>query len=105
MYIISKTPGEFGYPALQTWSGNQPPAGYYEYPAAFYSVFYPSDKRAAGFVTLTVENEKVVNAEWDEETYQAWCEANPEQPEPEPELTVEERVTNIENAIERGFAL
>ena len=27
----------------------------------------------------------------------------PEQPEPE--LTVEERVTNIENAIERGFAL
>lgn len=105
MYIIQKSKNKYGYPALQTWSGDQPPAGYYEYPEEFYDVFYQENKRAAGFVTLTVEGEKVVNAEWDEETYQAWCEANPEQPEPEPELIVEERVTNIENAIERGFAL
>lgn len=105
MYIISKTPGEFGYPALQTWSSVNPPAGYYEYPSAFYSVFYPQDKRAAGFVTLTVENEKVVNVEWNEESYQAWCEANPEQPDPEPKPTTEERFDNIEAAIERGLSL
>lgn len=32
------------------------------------------------------------------------CIIDPER-EPEPELTLEERVSNIENAIERGFAL
>lgn len=82
MYIIQKSKNKYGYPALQTWSGDQPPAGYYEYPEEFYDAFYQENKRAVGFVTLTVEGEKVVNAEWDEETYQAWCEANPEQPEP-----------------------
>lgn len=95
MYIISKTPSEFGYPALQTWSSVNPPAGYYEYPAAFYSVFYPSDKRAAGFVTLTVDNGKVVNVEWDEEAYQKWAEENPET---EPDTLTASKIARIQQS-------
>ena len=82
-----------------------PAPGLLKFPDKFMPVFYMEGKRAAGFVEIEHDGTKVTSCVWDEEAYQQWCEANPEQPDPEPELTVEERVTNIENAIERGFAL
>lgn len=84
---------------------SNPAPGLLLLPEEFLPEYFKEGKRAAGFVKIEHDGTKVTSCVWDEEAYQAWCEANPEQPDPEPELTVEERVTNIENAIERGFAL
>ena len=84
---------------------SNPAPGLVYFPDEFLSEYFKEGKRAAGFVEIEHDGTKVTSCVWDEEAYQQWCEANPEQPESEPELTVEERVTNIENAIERGFAL
>lgn len=48
-----------------------------EFPDEFMPVFYPSDKRAAGFVTITDDGTTVTSCVWDETAYQAWCEENP----------------------------
>lgn len=54
------------------------------FPDEFMNIFYPPDKRASGFVTITDDGTTVTSCMWDEEAYQEWCEANPE-PEPEPD--------------------
>lgn len=83
MYIISKTPNSSGaYPPLQLWQG-KPPASHYLYPESLFGVFYPADKRCAGFVHLTAEGNTVTAAEWNEEAYQDYCNEYPES-EPKP---------------------
>jgi hypothetical protein len=58
------------------------PDGYAEFPEEFMPVFYPSDKRFAGFVDIVVENGVVTACAWNEEAYQAYCADHPEEPEP-----------------------
>ena len=64
-----------------------PAPGLLEFPDEFMPVYYMEGKRAAGFVTTTDDGQKVTSCVWDEGSYQAWCDENPEQPEPEPEIT------------------
>jgi len=52
--------------------------GLLSFPQKFLSEFYKEGKRAAGFVTITDDGTTVTSCVWDEEAYQAWCEANPE---------------------------
>lgn len=54
-----------------------PAHGLLEFPDEFMPVFYPSDKRAAGFVTIEDDGQRVTSCVWDEEEYQAWCAENP----------------------------
>lgn len=63
------------------------PNGYLNFPENFIDEFYKPGKRAAGFVTITYDGTTVTSCVWNEEAYQAWCEANPEQPEPEPDAS------------------
>ena len=72
MYLNPTKQGD-SYPALQS---NQAPGLLY-FPDEFISVFYPSDKRAAGFVSIEHDGEKVTSCAWDDEAYQAWCAENP----------------------------
>lgn len=54
-----------------------PAPGLLEFPDEFMPIFYPSDKRAAGFVTIEDDGTTVTSCVWDEEEYQAWCAENP----------------------------
>ena len=54
-----------------------PAPGLLEFPDKFMPIFYPSDKRAAGFVTITDDGQRVTSCVWDEVAYQAWCAENP----------------------------
>ena len=54
-----------------------PAPGLLEFPDEFMPVFYPSDKRAAGFVTIEDDGKRVTSCVWNEEEYQAWCAENP----------------------------
>lgn len=85
MYYINPTLREDGsYPPLQ--SSKAP--GLLAFPAEYMPVFYPEEKRAAGFVTITHDGQAVTSCVWNEDAYQAWSKANPEpEPEPEPEAT------------------
>lgn len=48
------------------------------FPDNFFSIYYPPDKRAAGFVKITDDGTIVTSCVWDEDAYQAWCAENPE---------------------------
>ncbi len=48
------------------------------FPDEFLPIFYPADKRAAGFVIITDDGETVTSCVWNETAYQAWCAENPE---------------------------
>lgn len=52
--------------------------GLLEFPDEFISIFYPFDKRVAGFVDITDDGKKVTSCIWNEEKYQEWCKENPE---------------------------
>ena len=60
---------------------------------------------AMGFVTLTLDGNTVTALAVDQEALDAYKAEHPDTPEPDPEPTVEERMTAIEAAIERGLAL
>lgn len=75
---------------------SSPAPGLLLFPDAFMPVYYMDGKRAAGFVNITDDGTSVTSCEWNESAYQAWCEANPEQPEQEPLPTLDERVTTLE---------
>lgn len=94
MYLNPTKQGD-SYPALQS---NQAPGLLY-FPDELISVFYPSDKRAAGFVTIEHDGEKVTSCVWDDEAYQRWAEANPEQPAQTEQPNLEERVAAMESAM------
>lgn len=73
MYYLNPTKQGDSYPALQS----NPAPGLVYFPDGFIHVFYPSDKRAAGFVTIEHDGEKVTSCVWDDEAYQRWVDANP----------------------------
>lgn len=64
-----------------------PAPGLLEFPDEFMPIFYQEGKRAAGFVVIENDGRRVTSCVWDEEAYQKWCEENPEQPYPEPEVS------------------
>lgn len=55
--------------------------GLLAFPDEFLPEFYKEGKRAAGFVTIEDDGERVTDCRWDEEAYQAWV---AEHPEPDP---------------------
>lgn len=75
MYIVcANKNGSGGYPPLQSWNSSTCPNGYYFYPNEFFNVFYPAEKRCAGFVNYVVneETKTVTSVTWDEDAYQAY---------------------------------
>ena len=55
-------------------------------------MFYPADKRAAGFVSIEHDDETVTDCTWNEEAYQSWLAKQPDpldarRPEKEAELS------------------
>lgn len=73
MFIIQREPNESGgYGPLQTWNYDECPETCWFCPGTFFNTFYPKDKRMAGFVTYTVDEETktVTSMTWDEEAYQ-----------------------------------
>lgn len=74
MFINPKKCSDNSYQSLQS----SPVDGFLEFPDKFLSVFYPVDKRAAGFVTITDDGTTVTSCVWNDEAYQAWCNENPE---------------------------
>ena len=88
MKIITVNPNPDGSRSpLVDFSGASLPEGYVWIPAEFFSAFYPSGKRAAGFVNIEHDGVTVTACEWNEEAYQAWCAEHPEEPGVEPEPT------------------
>lgn len=86
MYLNPTKSIDGAYPPLQSVRA----AGLLIFPEEFVSVFYPVDKRFAGFVNITDDGETVLTCKWNEEAYAAYAEAHPEtEPEePESEKTV-----------------
>lgn len=88
MYLNPIKSIDGAYPPLQSVRA----ASLLRFPEEFVPVFYPSDKRFAGFVNITDDGETVLTCEWNEEAYLAYAEEHPEQeepiPEPEPEPSV-----------------
>lgn len=76
MNLIFDKPLESGayFPVQQDWAG-EVPAGWLEFPAKFLPAFYPADRQAAGFVTLTHAGQTVTDCIWNEDAYQAWLSA------------------------------
>lgn len=68
MYYYNKA-----YNSIQS----EPAQGLLEFPDEFMPIFYQSDKRAAGFVDVTDDGQKVTSCVWNDEAYQAWCAENP----------------------------
>ena len=105
MYIISKEKNESGaYSALQSWSSPNCPDTHWFYPDEFFNIFYPAEKRFAGFVDVEVDEEKkmVTKVTWNDE---------PIEPEPSEEEDVnamlidqEMRLTALEAAINTNSA-
>lgn len=54
-----------------------PVPGLLEFPDEFMSEFYKDGKRAAGFVDITDDGQRVNSCVWNEEAYQKWCDENP----------------------------
>lgn len=51
--------------------------GLLEFPDEFLPEFYKEGKRAAGFVVIEDDGERVTSCRWDEEAYQAWAAEHP----------------------------
>lgn len=90
MNIICLKIGKKPYPPIQSWNGIEPPDGYVEFPDQFLSTFYPVGKRFGGFVDIIVENNVITSCTWDDDSYQSYASAHPEDltPPPEEESTV-----------------
>ena len=67
--------------------------GLLECPDEFISIFYPFDKRVAGFVDIVDDGKKVTSCVWNEEKYQEWCKENPE-----PDYLEENKKNKIEDS-------
>ena len=111
-YILRKPKSNGSFPAPQSIMS----PGLVAFPDEFLPIFYPEDKQAAGFVTITHDGETVTDCQWNEAAYQAYLDSLPEpvEPpeEPNPPATLEDRLTAVEAetaaltaAIERGLAL
>lgn len=86
MYLNPTKSPDGAYPPLQSVRAD----GLLRFPEEFVPVFYPADKRFAGFVSIVDDGKTVLTCEWNEEAYLAYAEAHPEtEPEaPEPETSV-----------------
>lgn len=83
MYLNPTKSIDGAYPPLQSVRTD----GLLRFPEEFVPVFYPTDKRFAGFVNITDDGETVLTCEWNEEAYLAYAETHPEtEPIPEPEV-------------------
>lgn len=67
--------------------------GLLEFPDEFIPEFYKDGKRAAGFVIITDDGQRVTSCVWNEEAYLAWCEANPA-----PDMLAENKAARIEQS-------
>lgn len=67
--------------------------GLLEFPDEFMSEFYKQDKRAAGFVNIVDDGQRVTSCVWDETAYQAWCEENHA-----PDMLAENKAARIEQS-------
>lgn len=74
LYLKNEKLSDNSYPALQSTQSDE----CLVFPDEFIPVFYPPDKRAAGFVTITDDGTAVTSCAWNEEAYQKWCSENPE---------------------------
>lgn len=82
MYIISATANSNGgYSPLQEWKFATCPSGHYFFPDEYYSVFYPTDKRVAGFVTYEYDysTKAVKDVKWNDEAYEAYVATLPDE--------------------------
>lgn len=87
MNIIKSTPNPSGaYPPIQSFSGAIPPDG-------FYQVADGVTLTCGGFGTLTI-TDGIVTAFTGDET--AWATWQSENPEPEPQPTMDEKLTSLE---------
>lgn len=96
MYIIRKEKNADGaYSALQSWNSPNCPSTHWFYPDDLIEIFYPSDKRFAGFVNIEVDEatSTVTSATWDDEAYETYAEAHPEPTPEDPEPTEEEDIS------------
>lgn len=87
MYLNPIKSIDGAYPPLQSVRA----AGLLRFPDEFVQVFYPTDKRFAGFVNITDDGKTVLTCEWNEEAYATYAEAHPEteeSEEPETETSV-----------------
>lgn len=104
-YIINKTKFDNGghYP-IQSWNGATPPDGYAFVDESWFSVFYPTDKKAAGFVNVTYSDDglNVVNMVWDDESYEAYAQTLPDTLEYVKEQKIAEMSEACSNAINAG---
>lgn len=80
------------YPGIIQTSATAVPEGWLKFPDEFLPVFYPADKRAAGFVSIEHDDEAVTDCTWNEEAYQSWLAKQPDpldarRPEKEAELS------------------
>lgn len=67
--------------------------GLLEFPDEFIPEFYKDGKRAAGFVIITDDGQRVTSCVWNEEAYLAWCEATPA-----PDMLAENKAARIEQS-------
>lgn len=74
MYLIPYKSEAGAYPPLQS----NKVKGLLEMPGQFMSEFYKAGKRAAGFVDIEHDGEKVTSCVWNEENYQAWLATQPD---------------------------
>lgn len=98
MYYINAQPnasGNYGNPMGQPFSGSV------TLPADLLSAYI----EAKGFVIPAVEDGVVASLEVNQGALDAYHADHPETPEPDPTPTVEDRVTALESAIERGLSL
>ena len=111
MYIISKEKnGRVAYSALQSWSSPNCPDTHWFYPDEFFGIFYPANKRFAGFVDVEVDESKkmVTKVTWNEELYAKFAEEHPEPSEEEDVNAMlvdqEMRLTALEAAVNNNNA-
>lgn len=95
MYIIKLNAYENGgRPPLQQWDKNIVPTGYAKCPDEYANIFYSTTP--AGFVNIEVENDTVISMEVNQEAIDTYIESLPE---PETQVTINDRVTSLEEAL------
>jgi hypothetical protein len=98
MFIIKIIANENGSrPPIQTWNGENPPAGYAVCPDEFYTLFYSTSP--AGFVNITVENGVVTEMTVNQAALNEYIANLPEEPATDKTPTIDERVKALEKAL------
>ena len=72
MYLIKKD--NIPYPPLSRTKSKET----LDFPDSFVSIFYPTNKRAAGFVDIEHDETTVTSCTWNESAYQEWLAQHPD---------------------------